>query len=328
MRDCERLALETGPDTRAVASTFHGAPLCSNIDELEADVAFVGVPYDLGQVVPGARFAPDAVRGIPVFRYATKPSADGTTPVGYYDLDADRQLLEGVTMADCGNVVVLPGDVDRNLWRVTRVVRAIVARGSLLVAFGGDQTVTAAAARGFESCAPIDIVHFDAHLDYLDHVEGVRWLSSSGLRRCAEFPWVRHITHVGWRAGDSGRQRVDDARARGNRVITADQFRQAGPERAMALVPDSDALYVSIDLDVMDPALCPGTGGQELGGFTYLEMRAALRALAGRGHIVGIDMVDVVPRLDPTGISVRTASRLVIDLLAAVFDPAVSRSAS
>jgi agmatinase len=88
----------------------------------------------------------------------------------------------------------------------------------------------------------------------------------------------------------------------------------------MARVPESDALYVTIDIDVLDPSVCPGTAAPEPGGLTFVEMRSALRALSRRGRVVGVDITEVAPNLDPTGRTTKTASRLLIELLADLFD--------
>jgi len=312
----DRLPEETWSDTRAAPRSFYSAPLCDDLDQLDAQVAFLGVPYD-GGGAPGSRFGPDAIRDVRVYNYA---SFNGETVGGYYDIDSDRQRLAGVTMADCGNVWMIAGAPERNFWRVTRSVRGILSRGSLPVVIGGDHSITSSVVRAFDSYESLDMVHFDAHLDYNDHVQGYRWSSSAPIRRCSELPWVRNISQFGIRSITGGRGPVDDSRARGNRIVTADQFRDLGPEVAMDVVPESDATYLTIDVDVLDPTVCPGTGTPEPGGLTYLEMRAALRALARRVRIVGIDVVELSPPRDPLNISVKTVSFLLVDLLAAIFD--------
>lgn len=311
------------PDSAAVPRSYCGAPLCTDLDELDAQIAFLGVPSDLGSSRPGARYGPNGIRDARVYTYASPET--GATAIGYFDVNAERYRLEGVTIADCGDVLVIPGNVERNFWRVTRAVRRIVSRGSLLVAVGGDSSVTGAVVRGFDAYRKVDVVHFDAHIDFHEHAQGIRYAGGSPIRRCSEYPWVGNITQFGSRyvAVAGGRKQYDDAVAHGNRIVTADRFRQMGPEEAMALVPESDAIYVTFDIDVMDPSLCPGTQSPEPGGFTYLEMREALRALARRGRIVGIDLVEVAPTLDPTGLTARTGAQLLIDLLSAIFDDKV-----
>jgi agmatinase len=325
--DSEKQELETAPDASASTRTFYGAPTCANLDELDAQVAFLGVPYDQGSPVPGSRSGPNAIRDIRVYQYNTSQHTPGVTqkstekgPRGYYDIEGDRFALTGVTMADCGNVNILAGDVERNYGRITRTVRKIVARGALLVAVGGDHSITAPIVRGFEHTKPIDIVHFDAHHDYFDHNQGNRNMCAMPIRRCSEMPWVRNITQIGIRIGGATREPFDASRARGNRIITADMLEDLGPEEAMELVPRSDNMYVTFDIDVMDGSLCPGTGTPEPGGPNYRQMRAALRALAKRGRVVGLDVVEVAPQFEHGVITARTASRLIIDFLTAVFD--------
>jgi len=315
-----RLSLETGPDMLVAPRSFFGAPWCEDIGMPDADVAFIGVPHDQGAMNSGARYAPNVLRDTRSFSYTAGRDENGK-PGGYFDIDKDRHMLAGVTMADCGNIYNVPGDVERNFWRITRVMRQIAARGSLFVAFGGDHSVTSPIVRGLDRIGrPIDIVHFDAHHDYREHREGVRYANSAPLRRCAEFPWVRNISHFGIHDAGYPREPIDALRARGNVLVTADKFREIGPEAAMALVPESDAIYLTFDIDVMDPSLCPGTGSPVPGGLNYLETRAALRALARRGDVIGMDLVEVAPHFDVNGITSRTALSLVIDLLTAVFE--------
>jgi agmatinase len=317
-----RLELETWPDTRAVARSFYGAPLCPNPDELNADVAFLGVPFDLGTGVPGARFGPNSIRDTGVFPasvYSCSTPDGRMTAPGFYDIDSDRQWLEGVTMADCGDVPIVPSDVERNFWRITRAVRSVVARRPVLVAVGGDHAITPAVVRGLDSFGALDVVHFDAHHDFTDHTEGIRWMNGCPVRRVSEFPWVRNITQIGMRMTRS-RVPIDEARARGNRIITTDRFRELGPAATIAQVPESDALYVTIDIDILDPTICPGTGAPEPGGLTYVELRDALKALAKRCRVVAFDVVEVSPPLDVRGLTSKTASRLIVDFLAGIME--------
>src|SRR6266508_2355720 len=137
----ERLPEETWPDARAMPRSFFGAPLCQNLDELDAQVALIGVPFDQGVGVPGARFGPDGLRDARTYAYTGVLGGYGTDTdgeaVGYYDIDTDQEYLQGVTMADCGNISIVPSDVERNFWKITRVVRKILDRGAMPVAIGG-----------------------------------------------------------------------------------------------------------------------------------------------------------------------------------------------
>jgi agmatinase len=171
--------------------------------------------------------------------------------------------------------------------------------------------------RGFDSFPSLDIVHLDAHLDFDDHRQGIRWTAGNPIRRSAEFPWVKQITQIGMRMSRT-REPVDDARARGNRIITTDEFFDLGPEAVAAKIPESDAIYVSFDIDIMDPTVCPGTQAPEAGGLNFFDMRSLLRAIARRGRIVGMDLVEVAPPLDRSGLTTKCAGMLLIDFLAAI----------
>jgi agmatinase len=312
----ERIAEEILPDSRALPRSFFGAPLCANLDDLAAQVAFLGVPFDQGTSGrPGARYGPDGVRDARTYSYYSW--MDNSEAPGFYDIDSGIEHLKGVTMADCGNIHIVASDVERNFWRITRVVRKVLERDTLLVVVGGDHAITAPVVRGFDRFSALDIVHFDAHLDFTDHNQGIKWTHGSPIRRAAEFPFVRNITQVGIRIGR--KKEVEEARERGNRIITTDRFRDIGPEAAIAQVPESDAIYVTLDIDVLDPVYAPGTGTPAPGGLTFFELRDALRALAGRGRIVGIDVVEVAPPYDCAEITTRNASKLVIDFLSAIF---------
>ena len=201
-------------------------------------------------------------------------------------------------------------------------MRQMAARRSLFVAFGGDHSITAPIVRGLDQIGqPIDIVHFLMRITTIAIIlQGVRHMNGGPIRRCAEFPWVRNISQFGIHDPGYPREPVDALRARGNVLVSADKFREIGPEAAMALVPESDTMYVTFDIDVMDPSVCPAAATPVPGGLTYLEMRAALRALAKRGRVIGMDLVEVTPHFDVNGITSRTALRLVIDFLTAVFE--------
>lgn len=319
----DRTPEETWDDNVAPQATFCGAPLVTNLDQLTADVAFIGVPFGQGSHTGGAHLAPNAIRNVhPSYQYWGSPHG-WIAPVaasGYYSIHTDSEHLKGMTMADCGNISIVRSDVDRNFWKVTRVVSKMLERGALVVAFGGDHSITPAVVRAYHKLEYVDIIHFDAHLDYTDQYQGVRWNSSTAIRRCAEFPWVRNITHIGIRAANRPRQVVDQTRARGNRIITAEQLKAMGPQAAMEQVPESAATYVTIDIDVMDPSVAPATDGPEPGGLYFYEMRDALRELVRRCRVVGIDMVEVYPNLDNGRITSKMAAHLVIELLAAIHD--------
>ena len=298
--------------------TMFRAPLCTDIDDLTADVAFLGMPFDQGTLGrPGARYGPDALRDAPrAYSYAD-PYGAGKDAEGFFDADAGDELLRGVTMADCGNVFVTAADVVHNFTRLAATVERIAGRGALPVILGGDHAITFPAVAGLSRFAPLDIVHFDAHLDYTHHYNGAMLTHGSPIRRCHELAHVGSITSIGIRS--VRRAPYEDAMSHGNAVITTRQFRQRGPEEVAASVVTGPNLYITFDVDVLDPTQAPGTGTPEVGGLFYEETRRCLTALVTRANLVAFDLVEVAPPYDVSDLTVQVAARLIADILTARF---------
>ncbi|MBI2165024.1 MAG: agmatinase [Chloroflexi bacterium] len=306
------------PDSHATPRSFFATTLCQDLDRLEAQVAFLGVPFDQGTLArPGARYGPNAIRDARVYSYVD--IHEGTVAGGYWDPAAGRQQLAGVTMADCGDVNIVPSEVERNFLRLTRTVEKVLDRGVFPVIVGGDHAITYPIVRALERYKPLDIVHFDAHMDYVHDYQGVLFSHGSPMRRCSELPFVRHITSIGVR--DFKRRPYQEAVARGNLVISADEFRRLGPAAVVQQIPASQHLYVTIDIDCLDPSVAPGTGTPVPGGLTYLEVRDTLRLLPGKGKAVAFDVVEVAPNYDWAELTSRVAARLIIEFLTVLFPP-------
>ena len=305
------------PATRAVPMSFFRTPLVNNIDELDADVAFLGVPYDQGTYArPGARFGPNGIRYVNRI-YDYMDAFEDKEAQGYFDIDRKEMMLRNVTMADCGDVTIIPADVENNFAKISHAVRKIVGRGSFPVIVGGDHSITFPAVRGFDSYADLDVVHFDAHIDFSHELQGTFYHHGCPIRRCFDLPNVRNITSLGIRMARP--DVYEDAIAKGVKIVTTDQFRAMGPEAAIAEVPAGGNVYLTVDIDAMDPVQMPGTGTPAPGGLYYFEMRDALIALAKRVNIVGCDFVEVAPPYDHSETTTRFTAKLIIDLLAVLF---------
>jgi agmatinase len=309
--------------------TFFGAPPHHEAAGARADVGFLGVPFDLGTTLrPGARFGPDAVRSASAWwQYARdedgKETGDGTGPhraEGWYDLDRRQWVLRGVAMADWGDVRITPTDIAVNLDRITEGVRAILASGSLPVIVGGDHAVTYPAIRAFAGRGPLHIVQFDSHQDFVDERHGVRLGHGNVMRRASELPFVTGISQIGLRALQKYPEPVEAARRYGIRVVSASELRRRGPRAAAGSVPAGARCYLTLDIDVLDIASAPGTGTPEPGGLTYPQVRDAVRAIASRCRIVGLDLVEVSPPYDWAEVTARGAARLLLDSLSAICD--------
>jgi agmatinase len=244
--------------------TFYGVPSLSDPDRLDAQVAFLGVPYDGGTPEPGVptgqRAGPAAAREATHAQFyypASTVAGDGQGADGWYDVEADRDRLVGVTMVDLGDVLIQGSATEANYERITGAARAIAERGALMVAIGGDHSISYPLGRGMEPCGRFDVVHVDAHTDFLDELDGSRLTGASQLRRLVDCrSWARSpplgfVTSTG--------PRSDGMRALGGRWATTLDVLERGAEEVVGtVVPEADRLYVSIDLDVLDASVAPG----------------------------------------------------------------------
>jgi agmatinase len=322
----------------AQGSTMFGAPACKNIEQLTADVAFLGFPYEHGQLsfLPGGqKWGPKALRE-QVKGYQYRGCYGGTSLIvesdeeacGWYDPDLGKWQMRGVTMADCGDVNILPAEGESsgkltNFGRLTEAVKQIVARGAFPVVMGGEHTLTFPIVQAFETCDALDIVQFDAHLDFTDSVAGTKINNMDCMKRCSELPFVKHITQIGINPRSRWSPRAvkayEAAKAYGSTIITANKFRQLGVSQVIDTIPRAKHIYVTIDIDCLDCVISPGISGQEPAGLTVLDVSQVLSGIASRGQVVGFDVNGLIPSRDPTGITARVVLTLMEDFLAAIF---------
>ena len=297
--------------------SFVRAPICEDLDQVDAEVAFLGIPYDAGiGFRPGCRFGPRDIRN-----YSVRYSAWGAMKsAGYWDINKDRRCLADVRIVDCGDVDIVYYDQPKNFANMTDAVRRLLRQGCLPVIAGGDHSVTFPTVCAFEDFSPLGIVHFDAHLDWIDEVDGVRFANGSPLRRAAELPFVGHMSHLGIRCI---RSREDDYRAaieRGNLIFTRDQIRRLGSQEVLDQIPSMKYIYVTIDADALDPSIAPGTGSPTVDGLLYHELRELLQGVAQKGKVVGFDFVEVNPQIDVVGQTSLLATTAILEFLGAIFD--------
>ena len=295
--------------------TFFGVPGQPDLGALDSEVAFLGVPYDGGTPQPGI---PTGQRGGPA---AVRESSRDqfSYPEGWYDVEADRDYLVGVTMADVGDVTIQGSDTEANYARITEAARLVAERGSLLVAVGGDHSISYPLGRGMEAMGGFDVVHVDAHTDFLDELDGARLTGASQLRRLAELPFVGTVSALGVRNVD--RSEAEGLERLGGRLATSLAVLERGADEVVReTVPESAAIYVSIDLDVLDSSIVPGHSLPEPGGLGYRDLRAILSAVARRGRVIGFDLVELNPARDPSGGSARVAAWILTHFLSEIFD--------
>ena len=300
--------------------TFYGVPTGDDLDNLDAQAAFIGVPFDAGTPQPGNRTGQSA--GPAAARAASHEQfgySDGQGSEGWYDVETGREYLRGVTMVDLGDVLIQGADEARNFARMTAVARRIASHGALLVAVGGDHSISLPLGRGVSEVAPVGVVHVDAHADFYDEVDGARFSGASQLRRLTELQSVESVSALGLRNVD--RREVEDMEVAGVRwATTLDLLERPASDVVDDLVRDDLPLYVSIDLDVLDPGVVPGTTLPEPGGLSYRELRAVLTEIARRGNVVAVDIAELNPPYDHAAVTARVATWTITHFLAAIFD--------
>ena len=296
-------------------STFAKAPPVTDWDAIDADIAVMGAPFDCGtQYRAGTRFGP---RGI---REASTLFSFGHA--GAYDFEDDIVYLPAgeVTIADIGDADIIHTDTVQSHANIEYGVRKMLAAGAFPVVLGGDHSVHAPIIKAFDDQEPVHIVHIDAHLDFVDERHGVRYGHGNPLRRASEMSHVTGMTQMGIRnVSSSNRADYDDARAAGADILSVRDVRRLGTEGVLARVPSGVRYYCTIDIDGFDPSIAPGTGTPSHGGFLYYEVLEIMQGLSKQGEFVGIDLVEVAPDYDHSGITTMLAAQLLMNMLGFIF---------
>jgi agmatinase len=297
--------------------TFLRSELCLSLDELDADVAVIGVPTDEGSpFMPGSRFGPRSLREHSL-RFAAKS--------GVYDLDAQRHYLSyemaNGRIIDTGDVDVLPTNVEETFNNITADIKAILRNDAMPVVLGGDHSITYPIIRAFDDYAPLHILQFDAHMDYAPVAQGLSFTNGHAFRHIRALPFVESMYQVGIRSMRTTEETVQDSRRDGNHVISMADFRSMGSEAFLELLPSDARFYVSIDVDAYDMSLVPGCVSAEPNGFLHAELRDALAGVAKRVDVVGFDFVEVNPQLDVgTGVTSYLGVQTIVGFLGQIFD--------
>jgi agmatinase len=301
-----------GPvDARAVPrfagpATFARLP---SIQEVETfDVAVVGIPFDSGTTYrPGARFGPQAIRA-------------GSRLLRRYHPHLDVEPFNAQQVVDAGDVACNPFDIADAIASIEGAMTSLLADGGRVVALGGDHTVALPILRSVNSVhGPVALVHFDAHLDTWDTYFGAPYTHGTPFRRASEEGLFLHgqSIHVGIRGPLYGAEDLTEDEAMGFGIVGTFEIDSIGISGVIEKIlhrVSGAPLYISIDIDVLDPAFAPGTGTPEIGGFSTRELATILRGLAGL-EIVGLDVVEVSPSYDHAEVTALAAANLVYDVL-------------
>jgi agmatinase len=290
--------------------TFARLPRLADVGG-SADVAVFGVPFDSGvSYRPGARFGPGHIR----------ESARLLRP---YNPAADVAPFATQQVADAGDLAVNPFSIDEAITTIESAARGLLERAPRLLALGGDHTIALPLLRAVRAVhGPVAVVHFDAHLDTWDTYFGAAYTHGTPFRRAFEEGLLdpEGCLHVGIRGPLYEAEDLERDARLGFRVIPAvdvEHLGTAGMISAIASRVADRPVYVSVDIDVLDPAFAPGTGTPEAGGLTSRELLAVLRSFA-RLNLVGADIVEVAPAYDHAQITGIAAAHVAYELLSAL----------
>jgi agmatinase len=286
--------------------TFMRLPHTRDLEN--SDVAIVGAPFDTGATFrAGARFGPEGIRSA---SHLLRP----------YNPSLDVNLFDHLSVIDYGDVPVVPGYIESSYERIAAGLEPVHRAGVVPVVLGGDHSIAqpelqaAAAVHG-----PVAVVQFDSHADTWDNYFGERLTHGTPFRRAVEEGLVRpeRSIQVGMRGSLYGPEDLQDSRDLGYALLTTDDVRELGIPETVSRIRErvGDAkVYVSFDIDFVDPAFAPGTGTPEVGGFTSREAQEFVRGLVGL-DIVGCDVVEVYPAYDPAQVTALVAANVAHELL-------------
>lgn len=290
-------------------ATFARLPRAEDVDA--ADIAVVGVPFDTGvSYRPGARFGPSHVR-------------ESSRLLRPYNPVQDVEPFGTQQVVDAGDLAVNPFNIDEAIGQIEAGARALTENGARLLTIGGDHTIALPLLRNVAAKhGPVAVVHFDAHLDTWDTYFGAPVTHGTPFRRASEEDLLDQTAslHIGTRGPLYGRADLRDDERLGFAVIGAHEVDDEGVtgvvQRMRRRIGDRP-VYISVDIDVLDPAHAPGTGTPEAGGLTSRELLAIIRSFADV-NVVGADVVEVAPAYDHAQITAIAASHVLYELLCAM----------
>jgi len=293
--------------------TFAGMPYTEDAAELAgSDVAIVGAPMDdLVSDRPGTRLAPRAIRA-------------ASAPPGPH-LEVGIDAFAELKVVDYGDAPVIPADAVRSHAAIEATVGEVVAAGVMPVVLGGDHAITEPSVR---ACAavhgPVGVVHFDTHTDTGEEVFGVEFSHGTFMRRIIDAGHVdaSRYAQIGLRGYWPGEEELAWQAARGITSLFMHDVRDLGirevVRRAIAAVGPGPT-YLTVDVDVLDPAFVPGTGTPEPGGMTAVDLLLAVRTVAAQLDLVGVDVVEVIPtRIGTDDYSSLVAERVIREALTGI----------
>jgi len=290
-----------GPSTFCRLPELRDVPWC--------DVAILGIPFDSGTSYrPGARFGPQAIR------QASRHLRTNFHPA------YDTEPFKTIQVADAGDVACNPYNIEEAIAQIEVTADELYKKAPKIISLGGDHTIAVPLLRSVNKVAgQVALVHFDAHLDTWDTYFGAPYTHGTPFRRAAEENLFNDDAsmHVGIRGPLYSPDDLANDEELGFKVVHCDELEAHGVEHVVKRIRDrvgDNPLYLSIDIDVLDPSHAPGTGTPEIAGITSREMVGILRGLQGM-NLVGGDVVEVAPAYDHAEITSLAAATVAFEMV-------------
>ena len=288
-------------------STFARLPELRDVKK--CDIAILGIPFDAGTSYrPGARFGPHAVR-----------QASRHLRTNYHPTYETEPFAE-LQVADAGDVSCNPFNIEEAVGQIQSAANNLLENIGSIISIGGDHTIALPLLRAVNKYhGPVALVHFDAHLDTWDTYFGAPYTHGTPFRRASEEKlFLDHASmHIGIRGPLYSREDLIVDEELGFKVVHCDEFQKEGIEHVIKRIKErvgGNPMYLSIDIDVLDPAHAPGTGTPEIAGMSSRELLGVLRGLVGL-KIIAADVVEVSPAYDHAELTSLAAATTIFELI-------------
>ena len=291
--------------------TFGKYPYLEDWDNINADVAVMGAPFDFGsQFRSGARMGPRGIReASTLFSFGHGGAYDHEDDITYLPSDSTK-------IVDIGDADIIHTDTIKSHENIKFGVKKIIEAKAIPVILGGDHSINIPCIEAFEDQESIHVIQIDAHLDFVDERHGVRYGHGNPMRRASEKSYVSGMTQIGIRnVSSTSKEGYIDARAKGSKIFSVRHLREMGIDKILEQIPKDKRYYITIDIDAFDPSIASGTGTPSHGGFNYYEILELLDGIIKQGKVVGLDLVEVAPDYDLTNSTATLAAQLLMNTI-------------
>ena len=291
--------------------TFGKYPYLEDWDNINADVAVMGAPFDFGsQFRSGARMGPRGIReASTLFSFGHGGAYDHEDDITYLPSDSTK-------IVDIGDADIIHTDTIKSHENIKFGVKKIIEAKAIPVILGVDHSINIPCIDAFEDQESIHVIQIDAHLDFVDERHGVRYGHGNPMRRASEKSYVSGMTQIGIRnVSSTAKEGYIDARAKGSKIFSVRHLRKMGIDKILEQIPKDKRYYITIDIDAFDPSIASGTGTPSHGGFNYYEILELLDGIIKQGKVIGLDLVEVAPDYDLTNSTATLAAQLLMNTI-------------